>query len=61
MTIDSAEFDSTTNPTKIDSANIKISEVGIYDSEKNLVGIGKISTPITLSNNTITLELSMDF
>jgi hypothetical protein len=61
MTIDSAEFDSTTNPTKVDSANLKISEVGIYDTEKNLVGIGKISTPITLSNNTITLELSMDF
>jgi len=67
ITISSDEYDSTTNPTRsVDAltnpANIKISEVGIYDTDKNLVGIGKISTPVALKNgNTITLELSMDF
>ena len=64
--VNSDEYDSTTNPTRsvdpaTSPANIKITEVGIYDSDKNLVGIGKISTPVTLKNNTITLELSMDF
>lgn len=67
ITVNSNEFDSTTNPTRsvdpaTNPANIKISEVGIYDTDKNLVGIGKISTPVALKNgNTITLELSMDF
>ena len=67
ITISSDEYDSTTNATRsvdpaTNPANIKISEVGIYDSDKNLVGIGKISTPVALKNgNTITLELSMDF
>jgi hypothetical protein len=49
--------DSTTNPPAI-----KVSEVGIYDANKNLVCIGKLSKPIPLSpNNTIMLELSIDF
>jgi len=67
ITVNSDEYDSTTNPTRstdlaTNPANIKISEVGIYDTDKNLVGIGKISTPVALKNgNTITLELSMDF
>ncbi len=67
ITVNSDEYDSTTNPTRstdlaTNPASIKISEVGIYDADKNLVGIGKISTPVALKNgNTITLELSMDF
>jgi hypothetical protein len=56
----------TTNPTRstdptITQSDIKISEVGIYDSNKELVVIGKLSTPVNLHNNTIMLELSMDF
>lgn len=66
LNVNAATFNSTTNPTRSkDSAtnppNIKISEVGIYDSDKNLVCVGKISTPITLASNTITIELSLDF
>ena len=42
--------------------DIRVSEVGIYDSEGNLVMIGKLSKPVRLaSGNTIMLELSMDF
>jgi hypothetical protein len=58
---------STTNPTRstdlaTNPPNIKLSEVGVYDADKNLVCIGKVSTPIELKNgNNITLELSMDF
>ena len=67
VSIDSSIFDSTTNPTRskdmsTNPANIRVSEVGIYDTYKNLVCIGKISTPIALfPGTTITLELSMDF
>jgi len=67
LRINSSEFDSTTNITRstdttIQLPNIKVSEVGIYDTNKNLVGIGKLSTPIALANNNIImLELSMDF
>jgi hypothetical protein len=60
-------FSLTTNPTRATNPasnppTIKISEVGIYDSNKNLVCIGKLSNPIPLSGgNTIMIELSMDF
>ena len=64
--VDSSQFSSTTNPTRStnDATNppkIKISEVGIYDSNKELVIIGKLSVPVLLDNNTIMLELSLDF
>jgi hypothetical protein len=66
LNVNSSMFNATTNPTRsLDSTtnppNIKISEVGIYDTNKNLVCVGKVSTPITLASNTITIELSMDF
>ena len=66
LNVNSSMFNATTNPTRsLDSTtnppHIKISEVGIYDTEKNLVCVGKVSTPITLASNTITIELSMDF
>jgi hypothetical protein len=65
--VNSSQFNSTSNPTRSkDLATnppvIKVSEVGIYDENKNLVCIGKLNTPIPLSaGNTIMLELSMDF
>lgn len=61
------DFVSTTNPTRSKDLTtnppaIKVSEVGIYDTNKNLVCIGKLSKPIPLSpNNVIMLELSIDF
>jgi len=65
--VNSSEYAATTNSTRsIDTTtnppSIKVSEVGIYDTDKNLVCIGKLSTPVALANgNTIMLELSMDF
>jgi hypothetical protein len=65
--VNANEFTYTTNPTRSmsDSANppeIRVSEVGIYDSNKDLVFIGKLSEPIKLINgNSVTIELSMDF
>jgi hypothetical protein len=65
--INSGQFNTTSNPTRSKDIttslpNIKVSEIGIYDSESNLVCIGKLSTPIALTNgNTIMIELSLDF
>jgi len=65
--VNTGQFDSTSNTTRSkDSStnppNIKVSEVGIYDSLNNLVCIGKLSTPVALvAGNTIMLELSLDF
>jgi len=67
ITVNSSFFNATTNPTRsTDSStnppNIKLSEVGVYDSNKNLVCIGKLSKPIALAaGNQIMLELSIDF
>jgi hypothetical protein len=60
-------FTSTTNVTRstdpsTNPPNLRVSEVGIYDSSKNLVMIAKLSQPVALvAGQTIMLELSMDF
>lgn len=65
--INSGEFIATTNETRSkDSStnppNIRVSEVGIYDDNNELVIIGKLSKPIELeAGNTVMIELSMDF
>jgi hypothetical protein len=67
ITINSGQFDTTSNTTRskdpsTNPPDIMVSEVGIYDSDKNLVIIGKLSKPTKLlAGNTIMLELSMDF
>jgi hypothetical protein len=65
--VNSSQFNATTNPTRsqdptTNPPDIKITDVGIYDSTQNLVCIGKLSKPVPLTaGNTIMLELSMDF
>jgi hypothetical protein len=65
--INSADFVETGNPTRSQNPatnppDIRVSEVGIYDSDRNLVVIGKIMTPIRLqSGNTIIIEVGLDF
>jgi hypothetical protein len=65
--VNSAQYNVTTNPTRSKQAitnppDIKVTEVAIYDKDKNLVVIGKLSQPVPLkTGNTINLELSMDF
>jgi hypothetical protein len=65
--VNSAQLTQTTNKTRSQTAstnppNIKVSEVGIYDSNNNLVVVGKLSQPVPLiAGQTIMLELSMDF
>ncbi len=67
ITINSGQFDTTSNTTRskdpsTNPPDIMVSEVGIYDSNKNLVIIGKLSKPTKLLvGNTIMMELSMDF
>jgi len=55
-------FNTTTNPTWSNSnQKTHISEVGIYDVNKNLVAIGKMNYPIEkVSNATIIVEIAFD-
>ena len=63
----SSQFNTTSNPTRSKDLTtnppvIRISEVGIYDSASELIGIGKLSRPAKLdSGATIMIELSLDF
>jgi hypothetical protein len=65
--VNSSQFSQTSNPTRsqdmnTNPSNIKVTEVGIYDLNQNLVCIGKLSKPVELmQGNTIMLELSLDF
>lgn len=65
--IDAGQFNKTSNPTRSSDNTtnppaIRVSEVGIYDNNNQLVVIGKLSKPIKLaSGQTIMIELSMDF
>jgi hypothetical protein len=57
------QFNFSQNPTYPGSGqNVHISELGIYDSNGNLVAIGKFITPIEKTNvTTIILEIALDF
>lgn len=65
--INAGEFIATTNETRSEDPttnppNIRVSEVGIYDSDNELVIIGKLSKPIELeAGNTVMIELGLDF
>lgn len=59
-----SKFNTTTNITmpSTNPPDVAVSEVGIYDDNKNLVLIGKLNKPITLkSGRAVLLELSIDF
>ena len=67
VNVNTSQYPLTSNPTRSQQSvtnppDIKVTEVGIYDNNKNLVIIGKLSQPIPLlQGQTIMLELSMDF
>lgn len=56
------EFNSSTNATWDGISPVAITEVGIYDADKNLVAIGKLNDPIT-KDSTIsrTIVFDIDF
>lgn len=56
------EFNSSTNLSWSDGETVYISEVGIYDSNKNLVAIGKLNAPVA-KDSTIsrTIVFAVDF
>jgi hypothetical protein len=61
FTIPPNQFNTSTNPTWSNGNTIHISEVGIYDVNKNLVAIGKMNVPIEkVSNSTIIIEIAFD-
>lgn len=55
-------YNTSTNPTWDGQSSVGISEIGIYDSNNNLVAIGKLNYPIT-KNGTIarTIAFQLDF
>jgi len=56
------EFNSTTNPTWDGVSSVAISEIGIYDKDKNLVAIGKLNNPIIKNSSiTRTISFAIDF
>jgi hypothetical protein len=56
------EYNSTTNETWDQQSPVIISEMGIFDANNNLVGIGKLNNPIEKDSNTSrTILFSIDF
>lgn len=56
------QFNSTTNPTWDEESQVFISEIGLYDSNKNLVGIAKLNSPIPKDDSiSRTIVFGMDF
>ena len=67
ISLNASDFTTTTNATRNNDPttsppNVKVSEVGIYDSDGDLVIISKLSQPVELaSGKQAIIELSMDF
>jgi hypothetical protein len=56
------EFNTSQNPTWEEGETLYITEIGIYDDEGTLLGIGKLNTPIDKNNNIHrTIEFKLDF
>jgi len=56
------EYNSTTNPTWDGISRVSISEIGIYDANKNLVAIGKLNDPIAKDSSiSRTVVFDIDF
>jgi hypothetical protein len=56
------EFNSTTNPTWDQFSAVSISEMGIFDDNNNLVGIGKLNNPINKDATIFrTILFALDF
>lgn len=56
------EFNTSQNPTWTQGETVYITEIGIYDDFGNLLGIGKLNTPIDKNSNTYrTIEFKLDF
>lgn len=64
LSVDANQYSITSNPTKVgnETTPIRVTEVGIYDKNRDLVMVGKLSRPISFTDGTtITIELSIDF
>jgi hypothetical protein len=62
ITLDLNEFNSSTNLTWDGLSSVAITEIGIYDANKNLVAIGKLNDPITKDSSiTRTILFAVDF
>jgi|TARA_R110000803_G_scaffold40921_1_gene88168 hypothetical protein len=62
ININGASISSSSNPTYDFGDDRYVSEVGILDSNQNLVLVGKLSRPIRIANSTTaSLELTIDF
>jgi hypothetical protein len=62
INVDGATFGSSSNTTYISGEDRFITEVGILDTNQNLVLVGKLSRPIRLANSSIAaIELTIDF
>lgn len=56
------EFNTSQNPTWKEGESVYITEIGIYDNDGVLLGIGKLNTPIDKNENTYrTIEFKLDF
>ena len=56
------QFNTSINPTFDGTTSVFISEVGIYDNNRNLVAVGKINRPIEKKvGKTVIIELGLDF
>lgn len=62
ITLSLNEFNSSTNPTWDGVSSVAISEIGIFDDDKNLVAIGKLNNPITKDSSiSRTIVFAIDF
>jgi hypothetical protein len=62
ITLPLNQFNSTNNATWDGSSKVYITEIGIYDDEKNLVAIGKLNNPIPKDSSiSRTIVFAIDF
>jgi len=62
VNVDGAQIGSSSNPTFTTGSDRWVSEIGILDTNQNLVLVGKLSRPIRIADSTTaSIELTIDF
>ena len=59
VTVSNTQFNTSTNPTWNVGNKVRITEIGLYDSTKDLMAIAKLQSPVKRDNQqqfTITID-----
>ena len=60
LSLNENQFNSSVNPTWIPSDDVKMTEIGLYDQDKDLLAVGKLKRPVLRTGSQV-FTVKVDF